>query len=70
MPKTNREYWRKKFKSNTVRDKRVTAEMASLGWRALIFWECETSDPDAIARRLRREIVCRRAARPPRPKAR
>jgi len=66
MPKTNRVYWRKKFKSNTVRDRRVAAEMASLGWLALVFWECETSDVDAIARRFRREVVGCRAARLPR----
>jgi DNA mismatch endonuclease (patch repair protein) len=63
MPKTNQVYWRKKFKSNTVRDRRVMAEMISLGWRALVFWECETCDPDAIARRLHSEIVGRRSAR-------
>jgi DNA mismatch endonuclease, patch repair protein len=70
MPKTNQVYWRKKFKSNTARDSRVTAEITSLGWRALVFWECETSNSNAIARRLRREIVGRRATRPPHPDAR
>lgn len=70
MPKTNQIYWRKKFKSNMVRDRRVTAEMVSLGWRVLVFWECESSDPDAIARRLRREIVGRSALRLPRRNAR
>jgi hypothetical protein len=38
------------------RDRRVVAEMTSLGWRTIIFWEYETSDLDSIARKLRREI--------------
>jgi DNA mismatch endonuclease (patch repair protein) len=63
MPRTNQAYWRKKFRSNIVRDRRVIAEIASLGWRTFIFWECETSDVDAIKRRLRREIVGRHATR-------
>src|SRR5262249_14216600 len=63
MPKTNQIYWRKKFKSNVVRDKRVVADMASLGWRALVFWECETSNTDAVARSLLRETVRRHRAR-------
>jgi DNA mismatch endonuclease (patch repair protein) len=62
MPKTNQAYWRKKFRSNMVRDRRVIAEMASLGWRTIVFWECETSDLDAVARKLHREID-RRTAR-------
>jgi DNA mismatch endonuclease (patch repair protein) len=66
MPKTNQSYWRKKFKRNTVRDRRVAAEMISLEWRPLVLWECETFDPDTIARTLRREIASQRLVRLPR----
>lgn len=70
LPRTNRIYWRKKFKSNMARDKRVVAELVSMGWRSLVFWECETSESEAIARRLHREIVRRYSARPSRRKLR
>jgi DNA mismatch endonuclease (patch repair protein) len=58
-PKTNSDYWREKIARNRARDARALAELAALGWRALVVWECEirTGDEDALARRLR-AFVC------------
>lgn len=39
-PKSNIEAWQKKFKGNIARDKKDLAELADLGWRVIIIWEC------------------------------
>ncbi|WP_296560106.1 very short patch repair endonuclease [uncultured Acetobacterium sp.] len=39
-PKTNTEFWNKKFSENTCRDARIKAELMSSGIRILIIWEC------------------------------
>lgn len=57
MPQTNKSYWRAKFRRNTQRDQRVVGELASIGWRALVLWECETTNSQAVAEMLRREII-------------
>jgi DNA mismatch endonuclease (patch repair protein) len=40
VPKTNREFWEKKFDSNIARDKRVVDSLTALGWRVCVVWEC------------------------------
>lgn len=52
-PKRNLEYWSPKFRRNVERDSENFAALASLGWQALVVWECETRDLDALASRLR-----------------
>jgi DNA mismatch endonuclease (patch repair protein) len=52
MPKTNADYWQAKIGRNRARDARTQAELAALGWRALVVWECELADAAALARRL------------------
>ncbi|HMN70722.1 MAG TPA: very short patch repair endonuclease [Rhodoblastus sp.] len=52
MPKTNVDYWRAKIARNVARDARAQAELAALGWRALVVWECELADEAALVRRL------------------
>jgi DNA mismatch endonuclease (patch repair protein) len=44
VPKTNLEFWARKFKSNVARDAKVKGELESMGWRVAIIWECETAD--------------------------
>ena len=39
-PKSNLEFWNKKFESNMARDAAVKTELASKGYRQLIIWEC------------------------------
>lgn len=39
LPKSNREFWRTKIATNTVRDKRNRANLKRLGWRVLHLWE-------------------------------
>ena len=53
LPKTNADYWRAKIGRNRARDARHLDELAALGWRALVVWECELADEAALAARLR-----------------
>jgi len=52
-PATNVEFWRKKFAANVARDKTNLANLAALGWRTLVIWECETRDQGFVERQLR-----------------
>ncbi len=36
--------WEKKFSDNQQRDKRVTEQLLSSGWRVAVIWECSTRD--------------------------
>ena len=40
--------WRKKFSDNRARDKRVTKQLLTEGWRVAVIWECATRDPEAF----------------------
>jgi len=51
-PKTNREFWTKKFEANVRRDRRIAEELRALGWEVVVIWECETEDPETLRRRL------------------
>jgi DNA mismatch endonuclease, patch repair protein len=53
MPKTRREFWQSKFAANHSRDARVQIGLREMGWRYLVIWECETTDEQLLARRLR-----------------
>ncbi|MCB1540023.1 MAG: DNA mismatch endonuclease Vsr [Rhodoblastus sp.] len=53
VPKTNADYWQAKIGRNRARDARHLEDLAALGWRALVVWECELADEAALAARLR-----------------
>lgn len=42
-PKSNTEFWLKKFEGNVARDKRSCSLLAAEGWRVFVVWECELS---------------------------
>lgn len=44
MPKSNRQFWREKFRGNRERDERHRDELEALGWKVFVIWECETSE--------------------------
>ncbi len=52
-PKTNRAYWTYKLRRNVQRDHENQASLHDLGWKALVIWECETKDQDALRKRIR-----------------
>ena len=41
IPASNTDYWEKKFKRNTERDKQNDSALKKLGWNLIIVWECE-----------------------------
>lgn len=53
MPKTNADYWRGKIARNRARDVAHQQKLAAVGWRALVVWECELKDREALQRKLR-----------------
>ena len=53
FPHTRQEFWAAKVERNVLRDARVDAELADLGWTALRFWEHETKQPEGLIERVR-----------------
>lgn len=39
-PKTREGFWEEKFATNVARDLKVRADLARLGWRVAVIWEC------------------------------
>ncbi|ACS38034.1 very short patch repair endonuclease [Methylorubrum extorquens] len=66
LPRTRRDYWVPKLERNVARDARNMTDLAAAGWDALVIWECELSDLEAVADRLRRFLgdsaIARRAS--------
>ena len=40
-PKNNADFWKKKIKSNVVRDIKNHQSLQNLGWKVVVVWECE-----------------------------
>lgn len=51
-PKSNMDFWQKKFKANIERDVRVIKELKDLGWNILIVWECEIKDMEILKNKI------------------
>lgn len=47
-PKSNIDFWTRKFSNNIQRDIRVKEQLESMGWRIAVIWECETADSLAL----------------------
>jgi DNA mismatch endonuclease (patch repair protein) len=45
-PKTNPEFWQKKFSENVERDARACHALEGLGWRVMIIWACQIAAYD------------------------
>lgn len=54
VPRTRLEYWLPKFDRNTQRDRQVRRQLRSLGWSALVIWECETRGGGRLLGRIKR----------------
>jgi DNA mismatch endonuclease, patch repair protein len=53
-PKSNLDFWSKKFARNVERDAEVAAKLKSAGWNQITIWECELADLPEVEGRLRR----------------
>lgn len=56
-PKTRQAYWIPKFEANVKRDARQINELAELGWRSVVIWECETLDFVELKARLKKTFL-------------
>jgi DNA mismatch endonuclease, patch repair protein len=52
-PKSNTTYWLPKLGNNKRRDKRNRSQMAKLGWKYLVIWDCQTGDQAKLKRQLK-----------------
>jgi DNA mismatch endonuclease, patch repair protein len=55
-PKSNLDFWSKKFARNVERDLEVRESLRGTGWKQLVIWECETRNEIELAARLTREL--------------
>jgi DNA mismatch endonuclease, patch repair protein len=44
FPKTNKNFWQKKFQDNAERDQRKNKELKKDGWIVIVVWECQIKD--------------------------
>lgn len=51
-PKTNVEFWTRKFAANVARDQRALVDLRKEGWDTLVIWECEATDSEVVSSRL------------------
>jgi DNA mismatch endonuclease (patch repair protein) len=52
VPATRTEFWQTKRQGNVARDRASMALLSEQGWEVLVVWECETKDPEPLARKL------------------
>ncbi|WP_237713701.1 Fis family transcriptional regulator [Xanthomonas phaseoli] len=56
-PKSSSEYWTRKLDGNVARDVRHQEALKAAGWTALVIWECETRNPEALNALLKRLVA-------------
>lgn len=44
LPRSNRDFWRVKFKRNVARDKKRCDQLGAMGWKVIVVWECEIEE--------------------------
>jgi len=55
-PRTNAEYWNRKFRDNMERDSQNEKKLKEIGWKVLVIWECETRRRESIEAFLRKNF--------------
>ena len=51
-PKTRKEFWNKKFKTNIERDLEIQDKIKNLDWRSVVIWECETKNMENLREKI------------------
>ena len=57
-PKSNAGFWSAKLAANRDRDARNARDLAQLGWRVAVIWECETRNAERLSEALDRLFAC------------
>lgn len=52
IPKSRPDFWIPKLEGNRERDIRNQEELARMGWRILVIWECETGDRGELGNKI------------------
>ena len=58
-PKSNGEFWQKKFERNVANDKKHTRQLRKLGWHVITVWECQLKKPEKVLQRLETLLTAR-----------
>ena len=58
-PKTRTPFWIAKFEANIARDRSARRKLVSLGWSVVTVWECQTANPERLAKVLRGKLNLR-----------
>jgi DNA mismatch endonuclease (patch repair protein) len=61
LPRTNADFWRRKFERNRERDRRKVRRLEDTGWRVFVFWECEVNEDAGACARTVVEYIMRGA---------
>jgi DNA mismatch endonuclease, patch repair protein len=51
-PRTNVQFWEKKFERNVARDRAANRALRRMGFLIVVIWGCETRDPERLRERL------------------
>jgi DNA mismatch endonuclease (patch repair protein) len=54
IPKSRVDFWMNKIAGNRTRDLKNRRKLGKLGWETLAVWECQLSNTDSVAKRLRK----------------
>lgn len=58
LPKSNADFWERKFELNRERDCRKAEALESAGWRVIVVWECEIrARPDEVRTKMRHVLA-------------
>ncbi|MCW5867481.1 MAG: DNA mismatch endonuclease Vsr [Candidatus Eremiobacteraeota bacterium] len=58
LPKSRLEFWKPKLDGNRERDLKAQAELAALGWKFLVIWECQlVASNSGLLRKIVREFL-------------
>ena len=59
LPKSRLDFWVPKLEANRARDVRNLRRLRRAGWRPLVIWECELSDPAGLKLRIKRFLIAK-----------
>ena len=65
VPKTNRDFWLRKFCANQLRDARKSSELEAMGWTIITLWECQLKADPAHAAAAVAHVVRDQTSGPP-----
>ena len=52
LPKSKKDFWRKKFSDNRDRDRRKIQDLKIAGWECLVLWQCQIGNLKSILKKL------------------